>query len=185
LLIDHRGTRGGGESGLGLAQGIVLHLALGSYSEPFGGRRAQAFDGVVDAFDGFTECGDDGLVGSELDDLAELRAGSPSFSWRVRSAPLRCPRASSASPWLATLALCAANCRLAARRAMRVPFGYSGGLRPLSFRGDAKHRTRNLEIPGLVPTHHPGMTAMHRLPGVLPKSQLFSAGAAPIVRLSR
>jgi hypothetical protein len=24
--------------------------------------------------------------------------------------------------------------------------------RSLSFRGDAKHRTRNLEIPGLVPT---------------------------------
>jgi hypothetical protein len=36
-----------------------------------------------------------------------------------------------------------------------------------SFRGDAKHRTRNLEIPGLVLAHHPGMTAvgfdpMHR-----------------------
>jgi hypothetical protein len=29
-----------------------------------------------------------------------------------------------------------------------------------SFRGDAKHRTRNLEIPGLVLTHHPGMTAL-------------------------
>jgi hypothetical protein len=29
---------------------------------------------------------------------------------------------------------------------------------PSSFRGDAKHRTRNLEIPGLVLTHHPGMT---------------------------
>src|SRR5215213_11508599 len=28
---------------------------------------------------------------------------------------------------------------------------------PSSFRGDAKHRTRNLEIPGLVLTHHPGM----------------------------
>src|SRR3979411_3290897 len=27
-----------------------------------------------------------------------------------------------------------------------------------SFRGDAKHRTRNLEIPGLVLAHHPGMT---------------------------
>jgi hypothetical protein len=32
-----------------------------------------------------------------------------------------------------------------------------------SFRGDAKHRTRNLEIPDLVLTHHPGMTgsALH------------------------
>ncbi len=27
-----------------------------------------------------------------------------------------------------------------------------------SFRGDAKHRTRNLGIPGLVLAHHPGMT---------------------------
>jgi 1,4-dihydroxy-2-naphthoyl-CoA hydrolase len=27
-----------------------------------------------------------------------------------------------------------------------------------SFRGDAKHRTRNLDIPGLVQEHHPGMT---------------------------
>jgi hypothetical protein len=29
-----------------------------------------------------------------------------------------------------------------------------------SFRGDAQHRTRNLEIPGLVLTHHPGMTSV-------------------------
>jgi hypothetical protein len=32
-----------------------------------------------------------------------------------------------------------------------------------SFQGDAKHRTRNLEIPGLVLTHHPGMTALASL----------------------
>jgi len=31
----------------------------------------------------------------------------------------------------------------------------------LSFRGDAKHRTRNPEIPGLVLAHHPGMTIAH------------------------
>jgi hypothetical protein len=30
-------------------------------------------------------------------------------------------------------------------------------LKPSS-RGDAKHRTRDLEIPGLVLSHHPGMT---------------------------
>ena len=43
---------------------------------------------------------------------------------------------------------------------------------PLSFRGDAKHRatmcnctSENLEIPGLVLTHHPGMTT--RLNGCL------------------
>jgi hypothetical protein len=33
---------------------------------------------------------------------------------------------------------------------------------PVSFRGDAKHRTRNLEIPGLVLAHHPGMTILLR-----------------------
>jgi len=32
-----------------------------------------------------------------------------------------------------------------------------------SFRGDAKHRTRNLEIPGLVLAHHPGMTGSYGL----------------------
>jgi hypothetical protein len=31
-------------------------------------------------------------------------------------------------------------------------------IKATSFRGDAEHRTRNLEIPGLVLTHHPGMT---------------------------
>src|SRR5258705_10204504 len=36
----------------------------------------------------------------------------------------------------------------------------SRALRPTkpSFRGDAQHRTRNLEVPGLVLTHHTGMT---------------------------
>jgi len=37
----------------------------------FARRRAQALDGVVDVLDGFAECGDDRLVGSELDDAAE------------------------------------------------------------------------------------------------------------------
>jgi hypothetical protein len=45
-----------------------------------------------------------------------------------------------------------------------------------SFRGDAQHRTRNLEIPGLVLSLHPGNDAgglsrvppAHRLPGDLP-----------------
>jgi hypothetical protein len=39
-----------------------------------------------------------------------------------------------------------------------VTAGGTGGGRNPSFRGDAKHRARNLEIPGLVLTHHPGMT---------------------------
>src|SRR6185295_3453214 len=34
----------------------------------------------------------------------------------------------------------------------------SGWITALSFRGDAQHRTRNLEMPDLVLTHHPGMT---------------------------
>src|SRR5665647_2064775 len=36
--------------------------------------------------------------------------------------------------------------------------GRAKAISKASFRGDAKHRTRNLEIPGLVLTHHPGMT---------------------------
>src|SRR3954465_12092206 len=39
------------------------------------------------------------------------------------------------------------------QRALRL-----GNLSTPSFRGDATHRTRNFEIPGLVLTHHPGMT---------------------------
>jgi hypothetical protein len=31
-----------------------------------------------------------------------------------------------------------------------------------SFRGDAQHRTRDLEIPGLVLAHHPGMTKQEK-----------------------
>src|SRR5450755_1321751 len=42
-----------------------------------------------------------------------------------------------------------------------------------SFRGDAKHRTRNLEIPGLVLTHHPGMTASACRPVFYPNPPLF------------
>ena len=34
-----------------------------------------------------------------------------------------------------------------------------------SYRGDAKHRTRKLEMPGLVLAHHPGMTASGLLRG--------------------
>ena len=43
----------------------------------------------------------------------------------------------------------------------------------LSFRGDAKHRTRNLEIPGLVLTHHPGMTESERV-------EMFPEDDAPV-----
>src|SRR3982074_1866673 len=42
--------------------------------------------------------------------------------------------------------------------ARRRPMTGSAKQSSSSFRGDAKHRTRNLEIPGLVLTHHPGMT---------------------------
>jgi hypothetical protein len=44
-----------------------------------------------------------------------------------------------------------------------------------SFRGDAKHRTRNLEIPGLVLTHHPGMTQS----GLLRRGVYHRAGQGP------
>jgi len=44
-----------------------------------------------------------------------------------------------------------------ARRA-KAEGGSDEAIQTSSFRGDAKHRTRNLEIPGLVLTYHPGMT---------------------------
>jgi hypothetical protein len=54
--------------------------------------------------------------------------------------------------------------------------------KPPSFRGDAKHRTRNLEIPGLVLTHHPGMTASDLLRGFAPSeldSRSYTATRRP------
>src|SRR5207302_499699 len=57
-----------------------------------------------------------------------------------------------------------------------------------SFQGDAKHRTRNLEIPGLVLTHQPGMTKWDaRQPLLLLARHLLLAvgdavdGAVPVV----
>src|ERR1700680_4914239 len=52
-----------------------------------------------------------------------------------------------------------------------------------SFRGDAKHRTRNLEIPGLVLTHHPGMTCLMSV-AQLGNVQLFSSFVAAITSRS-
>ena len=40
--------------------------------EPLAGGRDQALGRLVDILDGFAERRDDGLVGAELDDLAEL-----------------------------------------------------------------------------------------------------------------
>src|ERR1700688_3570246 len=60
----------------------------------------------------------------------------------------------------------------------------AGAIKKPSFRGDAKHRTRNLEIPGLVLTHHPGMTEVYllypHLPG-FPADHRLLAGDAPVV----
>jgi hypothetical protein len=47
-----------------------------------------------------------------------------------------------------------------------------------SFRGDAKHRTRNLEIPGLVLAHHPGMTGVAA-------NKKAPAGAFPLLAMKR
>src|SRR5947208_8005310 len=74
-------------------------------------------------------------------------------------------------------------------------------IRILSFRSDAKHRTtmcnctsENLEIPGLVLAHHPGMTKSEiasRLPGndgslVLPlRLAFFDKGADAFLGVAR
>ncbi len=51
-----------------------------------------------------------------------------------------------------------------------------------SFRGNAKHRTRNLEIPGLRQAAHPGMTKtdlnIQRL--VVPKNAVLVKRDAPV-----
>ena len=75
--------------------------------------------------------------------------------------------------------------RRAARGNRRVPVEYPGGVRAdtASFRGGAKTRTRNLEIPGSYASHSPGMTC-HPYRFSLRRSA-FSAGAAPNVPLSR
>ena len=45
----------------------------------------------------------------------------------------------------------------------------------LSFRGGAKRRTRNLEIPGLVLAHHPGMTIPDSYSSPAPRAHLYLA----------
>ena len=72
LRIHHRRVRGGHETRLRLAQGIVLPLTQRDCVKPLLRRGVQALDGVVDTVDGFAEgCGHH-LVGAEFDDLAEL-----------------------------------------------------------------------------------------------------------------
>src|SRR5271155_2472406 len=44
----------------------------------------------------------------------------------------------------------------------RYCIGFDSFAFTVSFRGDAKHRTRNLEIPGLCQQAHPGMTSLLR-----------------------
>ncbi len=72
LGVHHRGAGGGDEAGLRAAQGIILLVMQGCDLQPFAGRGAEALDRVVDILDGFAERGDDGLVGAEFGDLAEL-----------------------------------------------------------------------------------------------------------------
>src|SRR5229473_3848373 len=55
-------------------------------------------------------------------------------------------------------------------------------IRTPSFRGDAKHRTRNLEIPGLALTRHPGMTESELSVASLSQRPSYSAKAEYPVR---
>src|ERR1700730_4401741 len=55
---------------------------------------------------------------------------------------------------------------------------------PPSFRGDAKHRTRNLEIPRCAiahlwsgPSDHPGMTESNPAPVLIPKTVIHFSGS--------
>ena len=72
LGVHHGRAGGGDEAGLRPAQGAVLAVTLGSKVEPLVRRGAEAIDVVVDVLDGLAKRGDDGLVGAEFNDLAEL-----------------------------------------------------------------------------------------------------------------
>ena len=72
LGVHHGRAGGGDEGGLRAAQRGVLPVMLGSKVEPLARRGAEAVDVVVDVLHGLAECRDDGLVGAEFNDLAEL-----------------------------------------------------------------------------------------------------------------
>ncbi len=54
-----------------------------------------------------------------------------------------------------------------------------------SFRGDVKHRTRNLEIPGLVLSDHPGMTNDGLLRRFAPRNDVKLRVRIPAARCAR
>ncbi len=91
LGVHHRRARGGDEVGLRLAQRVILLLVQGRDVEPLACGRAQALDHVIDVLHGLGESGDDGLVGPQFDDLAELlqreRLGRPATLRCARRAP--------------------------------------------------------------------------------------------------
>ncbi len=104
---------------------------LGSEVEPLARRGAEAVDVVVNVFHGFAERRDDGLVGAEFNDLAELlRCDLLGFLHFPGAVGQRCwlREANRSGPWLARLALSAASCRLAARRGMSRPLEIDHGL---------------------------------------------------------
>ena len=75
LRIEHRGTGGGDEGVLCLAQRVVLLVAQRADLEPLARRRDQALGRLVGVLDVLLQRADDGFVGAELDDLAELGIG--------------------------------------------------------------------------------------------------------------
>src|SRR5436190_4576998 len=74
--------------------------------------------------------------------------------------PPNCLNFSSTKPNAAPGSCSRPAARKAATRRRRSVFARSVTPLAPSFRGNAKLRTRNLEIPGLVLTHHPGMTTL-------------------------
>ena len=72
LRVDCRRSGGGHEAPLGLAHRVVELFVLGAQFEPFARGRAEALDHLIDVLHVLGECGNDRLVGTEFDDLAEL-----------------------------------------------------------------------------------------------------------------
>jgi hypothetical protein len=88
----------------------------------------------------------------------------PLFSWANGSCKTRAHRAAGTRTRVGVIAR--SDLSAEARRA-KAEGGSDKAIHSPSFRGDAKHRTRNLEIPGLVLTHHPGMMGWTAPDGII------------------
>ena len=75
LGVQHRRACRGDESALCRTKRVILLVVEGGDIQPLAGGRGEALGRLVDVLDGLVERADHRLVGTELDDLAELLLG--------------------------------------------------------------------------------------------------------------